>query len=124
MAFSTYLAGKVIDHLLRNQAYTPPTTVYVSLHTGDPGSNGASEATGGSYARQAVTLDAASSKASQNGGAVSFTGMPAATITHVGLWDAASSGNFLMGGSLSASKTTNSGDTFQFPTGDLDVALT
>lgn len=124
MAFSTYLAGKIIDHLLRNQAFTPPATVYVSLHTGDPGSTGASEATGGSYARQSVSLDAASNKASQNGGALSFTGMSAATITHVGLWDASANGNFLIGGALTAQKTTNAGDTFQFPVGDLDVALT
>ena len=46
MAFSTYLAGKVIDHLLRNQAYTPPATVYASLHTADPGNTGASEVAG------------------------------------------------------------------------------
>jgi hypothetical protein len=79
---------------------------------------------GGSYARQQVTLDAAANKASQNTGALNFTGMPAVTITHVGLWTLASGGAFEIGGSLSVAKTTNAGDTFQFPIGDLDVALT
>jgi hypothetical protein len=121
---STYLGNKILDHVLTNTAYTSPATVYLSLHTGDPGLTGASEATGGSYARQACAFDAAASKATQNAAAESFTGMPAATITHVGLWDAVSAGNFLWGGALAASKTTNSGDTFTIADSDLDVSLT
>lgn len=115
MAFGTAEANGIIDGWSGH---------YVSLHTGDPGATGANEVTGGSYARQAVTLSAASNKASSNSGALNFTGMPAATITHVGIWTAASDGTFEIGGSLTASKTTNAGDTFQFPVGDLDVALT
>jgi hypothetical protein len=42
MAISNYLEDKIIDHMLRNQAFSPPTTVYASLHTGDPGETGAS----------------------------------------------------------------------------------
>jgi hypothetical protein len=95
----------------------------VSLHTADPGETGASEATGGSYARQSASFGAAASGAIANDAAISFTAMPAATITHVGVWDASSAGNFLWGGALAASKTTNSGDTFTIPTGDLDVTL-
>lgn len=51
--------------------------------------------------------------------------MPALTVTHVGLWDAsgAGAGNFLGGGSFSASKTTNLNDVFQIAIGDLDVTL-
>ena len=30
-AFSNYLEEKIVDHFLRNNAITPPTTVYVSL---------------------------------------------------------------------------------------------
>jgi hypothetical protein len=41
MSMSNYLEDKVIDHMLRNQAFTPPTTVYASLHTSDPGETGA-----------------------------------------------------------------------------------
>jgi len=50
---------------------------------------------------------------------VDFTLMPACTVTHLGLWDASSAGNFLWSGSLAASKTVNSGDTFTFLSGNV-----
>ena len=49
--------------------------------------------------------------------------MPACTVQYVGVWDAESSGNFLWGGQLTASKTLNAGDTFQINSGSLDVTL-
>lgn len=108
---STYLAGKVIDHILRNQAYTPVATVYVSLHTADPGLTGTNEVTGGTYARQAVTLTAAASSHTDNNALLSFTLMPvvaAPGVTFAGLWDAATTGNFFYGGPLTpASQITN-----------------
>lgn len=123
MSISNYLELKILDKTFRNTDYTV-SGVYISLHTADPGETGASEATGGSYARQgATTFAVAASGATENSGAINFTGMPAATITHVGCWDASTSGNFLWGGALTASKTTNSGDTFTINAGDLDVAL-
>lgn len=122
MSISNYLENELLDAVFSAGAFSV-TTAYISLHTGDPGETGASEATGGSYARQSAAFDAAASGATANSGTISFTDMPAATITHVGVWDAVSAGNFLWGGALTASKTTNSGDTFQIPTGDLDVTL-
>lgn len=100
---STYLAGKIIDHILRNQAFTPPTTVYCSLHTADPGLTGANEVAGGSYARQAVTFTAAASSHTDNSALLSFTSMPAIAapgVLFAGVWDASSAGNFLAGGPL------------------------
>lgn len=123
MAISTYLGNALLDHVLRNTAYTSPTTVYLSLHTADPGLTGANEVVGGSYARQACAFDAAASKATQNAAAESFTAMPAVTVTHVGIWDAVSAGNFLWGGALAASKVVNSGDTFTIADTDLDVSI-
>lgn len=123
MSISNYLENIIIDHILRNQAFTPPTGVYVGLNTADPGETGANEVTGGSYVRQAVTLSAASGGATANSGALNFTLMPAATVTHLTLWDAETAGNNLWGGALTASKTTNAGDTFQIPVGDLDVSV-
>jgi hypothetical protein len=122
MSISNYLENKILDKVFRNTDFTV-TTPYVSLHTADPGETGASEATGGSYARQSGSFDAASSGATANSGAINFTGMPAATITHVGIWDASTSGNFLWGGAATASKTYGSGDTAQVAIGDLDITL-
>ncbi|MGH6718761.1 MAG: phage tail fiber protein, partial [Alphaproteobacteria bacterium] len=62
------------------------------------------EATGGSYARQQVASanwNAGAAGLSDNTAAISFAGMPAATIVGVGLWDAASAGNNLWTGWLS-----------------------
>ena len=123
-ALSNFLENKVLDHVLRNTAYTSPATVYLALHTADPTEAGTgTEVSGGSYARQAVAFDAAASGATQNTSAVSFTNMPAATVTHVGVWDASTNGNLLFYGALAASKTTNAGDTFTVAAADLDIAI-
>lgn len=122
-AFDQELAHQILNKVLRNTDFTHPTTVYVSLHTADPGETGASECSGGSYARQACAFDAPASKATSNSADESFTNMPACTVTHAGLWDASSAGTFLWGGALTASKVVNSGDTFKLPAGDLDVQL-
>ena len=124
MAFTTVTANKIIDKILRNTDFTEATSVYVSLHTDDPGQTGTNEVTGGSYARQSVTFSAASSKATANTADLLFASMPSATVTYVGIWDASTSGNFWWGGALTASKTVSAGDTFKIPSGDLDVTLT
>lgn len=122
---STYLKNKLLDAVF-NGASFGVTTVYVSLHTGDPGATGASEVSGGSYARKALSSAAAASGAVTSDAVVSFTGMPdcsSSPVTHFGLWDAASDGNWLWGGSLAASKAPGAGDTVEFPVGDIDASL-
>ena len=113
MSISAFLEKELLDHVLRNETYSPPATVYMSLHTGDPGGTGANEVAGGSYARQASTWNVASGvpAVSTLAANVDFAGMPAATVTHIGLWDAVSSGNALWDGAASASKTYGAGDT-------------
>jgi hypothetical protein len=123
LSISNYYEDKIIDHMLRAQAFTPPATVYLALNTADPGETGASEATGGSYARQSITLSASSGGATSNSVAIDFEGMPAITVTHASLWDASSGGNCLWSGALTASKTLNAGDTFRVPVGDLDITI-
>ena len=127
--FSTYLENKIIDHMLRNQSFTPPTTVYVALFTADNGLEGGTitgEVSGGSYARQSVTLSAASDGESSNSADITFPTATAdwGTVTHVALMDAATAGNVLMHSALDASKTVNNGDTFKINAGDLDIAVT
>ena len=124
--FTNYLEDKIIDHMLRNQAYTPPSTVYLALFTAAPSdAGGGTEVSGGSYARQAVTLSAASGGASSNSADITFPQATAdwGTVTHCALMDAASGGNMLMWTALDASKTVNNGDTFKISAGDLDVAV-
>ncbi len=126
--FSDYLEDKIIDHLLRNQAYTPPATVYAALFTADNGLEAGTitgEVSGGSYARQPAGLSAASGGASSNASDITFPTATAdwGTISHIALMDALTGGNVLMHSPLNASKTVNSGDTFKINAGDLDVAV-
>lgn len=105
MSLSNYAEGKIAEHLVGKTSWTMPTTVYVALHTGDPGETGASnECAGGSYARQAVTWGSQSGGVISNSVAAAFAGMPAATVTHVSLWDASSGGNCLAVGPLGGSR--------------------
>lgn len=69
---------------------------WISLHTADPGSTGASEASGGSpaYARKQTTWTAGGSDGVSNGSQVTFDA-PAGTYTHVGIWSASSGGTFI-----------------------------
>lgn len=121
-AKSNYLKGKVVEEVLRNVGYTPAATVYLALYTTNPTvADTGTEVTGGSYARQAVTFGAQSGGAVSNSGEVSFTGLPAATITHFGIRDASTSGNLLYFGALSSAIITSSGSEAVFAVGDIDV---
>ena len=124
--FSDFLENKIIDHMLRSQSYTPPSTVYVALFTSATADDGSgTEVSGGSYARQDAGLSAASGGTSSNASDITFPTATAdwGTITHCALMDALTGGNMLMHSALDASKTVNNGDTFKINAGDLDVAV-
>jgi hypothetical protein len=124
--FSDYLEDKIIDHILRAQAFTPPATIYVGLFTAAPSdAGGGTEVSGGSYARQSVALSAASGGASSNTADITFPQATAdwGTIGWLALFDAVSAGNMLMWTALDASKVINNGDTFKINAGDLDVTV-
>src|SRR5690606_40520330 len=78
MAKSTAHANAVLDAIGGGTSVAAGT--YISLHTGDPGTTGASEVDGGNYARVQVNQDgqtgpywnAASNGAMDNNGAVTF----------------------------------------------------
>lgn len=111
MAKSTYLINSLLNVALRATAYTAPTTVYVALYTTNPTiADSGTEVTGGSYARQTITFAAPSGGSVANSNAITFTNMPAATITHIAIRDALTVGNLLHFAPATASKTTNAGD--------------
>ena len=61
-AFSDYYENKILDHMIRGQAFTVPTTVYLALFTANTGLEGNSpsaEVSGGAYARVAITFGSA-----------------------------------------------------------------
>lgn len=123
---SNYLEVELRKHLFRTGSFTKPAALYVSLHTADPTDAGTgTEVSGVGYAReQRDPGDANWSAASATDGItknvaeVDF-GIAGAggwgLITHFGVWDAASGGNLICFGALTASKTVNEGDSFKFP---------
>lgn len=143
-ALSNYLENKLVDLILRGQAFSAPANVYVGLFTSDPtDAASGTEVSGGSYARVAVsgalaswagTQSAGSTTASSgtggvtsNNAAITWGAAPTAnwgSVTHFGVFDASSGGNLLIHGALTASKTINNGDPAPaFPAGSLVVTF-
>jgi hypothetical protein len=92
---------------------------HASLHTADPGTTGASEVAGGSYARVPITWSAASGGSKTLTAAVTLQVPAGTTVTHFGLWSAISAGTFRGGGSLSASQAFGTAGTY-----DLSITVT
>lgn len=125
MSFSNYLEQKVLEHVFDNTAYTSPTTVYVGLFTTDPTDAGSgTEISGGSYARQSASFTVSGNTATTDA-AIEFPTATASwgSITHIGIFDALTTGNLLAHSSLTAAKTIESGDVFRIPSGDIDITL-
>lgn len=125
MTKTDYLENKLLDHHLRNTAYTPPSTVYMALFTAvaslETGSVTELPIANG-YGRVAVTFAAASGGSSSNSVQVTFavaTGGNWGNLTHWGLYDAATGGNMLRGNPLAVPKTINVGDQLIFPIGNV-----
>lgn len=123
---SNYLENKLLDHVLRNVSYTSPTTVYVGLYTSDPADdNSGTEVSGGSYARQILSVTTATAGIVTSSVDVTFPQATGnwGTITHIGLLDALTSGNLLMHTPLTTSKLIETGDILKVPTGNLTASL-
>lgn len=123
---SNYLENALINATLRATTFTSPAVVYVSLHTADPTDAGTgTEVSGGSYARQSATFAAPSNGASATNADVTFPQATGnwGTVTHIGIWDALTTGNLLYHTQLDASKTIDTGDIFKIASGSLTVTL-
>lgn len=124
MAMTTYLSDKLLDHVLKNVAYTSPTTVYLALFTtATTDAGGGTEVTGGSYARQPVTFATAAAKDTKNSVAVIFTNLPTAVILDGAIMDALAGGNMLTHGPLVATLSPTAGDSITFAINTIDEAF-
>ena len=126
MSFTNFLETEILDHVFAGAAYTAPSTKYIGLFTaisdGEAGS--VTEVSGSAYARQAMAFTTSGATTS-NSGAVEFPTATGSwgTITHVGIYDAASSGNLMVYATLTASKAITTGYVFRVPAVDLDITL-
>lgn len=142
-AMSDYLENKLVDHLFRGSAFPAPAALHIGLLTTPPSdAGGGVEVSGGSYARVSYAPSATNWSNTQTSGtgvstgtgggtsnsaAITFNPGPTAswgTIQAFGIWDAATGGNLLWWGLLSANKTVNSGDAPpSFQAGALNIVL-
>lgn len=120
---SNYLETRILDHILGTTAFTMPTA-YLALYTTAPtDSTSGVEVAGGSYARKAIAFNAASSGAATNSANVDFTNMPTSTVVAVAVVDALTSGNILVYGALTTSRSVVLGDTLRISAGDLSISI-
>jgi hypothetical protein len=70
----------------KNLALDGITINQVGLHDDYPGATGANELTGGSYARQTATFNAASGGQRLLSASVAFSGLPSCTVRWVSFW--------------------------------------
>jgi len=123
-AMSDYLELKFLDHFTGRASTSAPSAVYLGLSTGSLGDdNGGTELSGNNYTRKAVTFAAASSGSIASNAAVEFNAATGSwgSISHFGVYDAASSGNLLFHGAFSAAKTIGSGDVLKVASGSLTI---
>ena len=130
MPASSYLANQILNHIFRDTAiFTPPTSVWLGLFTGDPGDTGSdNEVAAADYARleldTASTFAAPSNKRVVNVGDVEF---PEAVndwgvLTHFALFDA-ETGNCLVSEELGLSDEVLAGETARFSAGKLSARV-
>jgi hypothetical protein len=123
---SNYLENALINGTLRGTTYTAPTTTFLALYTSDPtDADTGTEVSGGSYARQAITMGAPSNGASTNSAAIEYPQCTAdwGTVAFVGIRDAVTGGNLLYHTALDTSKVIANGDIFKITAGNLSVTL-
>ena len=134
-AASNYLENKVLDHVLRNAAYTQPGNLFIGLFKNNSLTNleagtltdEVPTAGGTNYARKAVTFGNAASGSASNSATVTFDAAQAdwGTITAIGVMDSITvgAGNVLFYGNLTTAKLIENGDTIQFVTNNVTVTL-
>jgi hypothetical protein len=116
--------NRALDFILGLSATAPTTPLKVALVTanGDDTAAG-TEVTGGSYARQNLSVAAAVGGSTSNSADLVWTGMPAATVVGVEIWDSAGTPVRLWYGPLSASRSVAAGDELRLTAGSLTLAL-
>jgi hypothetical protein len=123
---SDYAEKLLLDWLMTAGSATRPTAWFLALFTAAPNdAGGGTEVAGGGYARQAIAFPAASSPGgtTSNSALVRFEASGDwGTITHIGIFDASTSGNLLWHGALADSRAVNA-EPLEFAIGQVTLTL-
>ena len=127
LGLSATIANDFLEWIFNASATaTAPANIWIQLHTADPGASGTT-AVAGNATRKDLTaaMGTAASGAITNTSAITWTTGEVDTsedYTHWSLWDASTSGTFLLSGLMTANAVTT-GDEFTIPVGDLDASF-
>lgn len=123
-ALSYAHAATLLNYSLRN------STVYLALFLSDPGADATgTEVSGGSYARQPVTLGAptivSGVETCINSAGVDFPTATVAwgTVAYWAIYSASTGGNMLWYGAFTRSKFVDINDSITIPAGNLTITL-
>ncbi|WP_025915800.1 hypothetical protein [Herminiimonas sp. CN] len=131
---SDYAEQAAINAFLRGTNFTAPTvaSLRLGLFTADPTDAGNINevGTGTWYSRQLTgtfTAPSPSGSANQSSNVASITfpavTVAAVTVTHIGIFDAATAGNMLFSAPMTSSKTLQVGDVLSFAPGTLVASI-
>jgi len=100
-------------NMLRGVAFTAPASIFIQLHTGDPGASGTANVSAVTTRNQ-ITWSAAASGALALSTLAAYSMTATETISHISGWSAASAGTFYFSGALTTSKAVTNGDSLSF----------
>ena len=130
-SFSNYLENALLNRVFNGATLTLPSTLYIGLFTAAPtDAGGGTEVSGNNYARLAVPADAtnfptATSGTIQNALTLTFA-IPSGnwgTVTHIGIFDAATAGNLLMWSALGSPRVITSSADVRLNQNQLTITL-
>ncbi|MDR3080480.1 MAG: hypothetical protein LBV60_06050 [Streptomyces sp.] len=123
-AMSLTAANRALDWLMGKSPAQPVPPLQIALLTdlGDDGNPG-TEVAGGDYARQAFDMPPAVDRTTTHATDLVWTGLPAATIVGVEIWDSAEQPVLLWQAALDAPQTVSEGGELKWPAGSLAMRM-
>lgn len=125
--FSDYLETQILNSTLKGGTFPTITAAYLAVFIGDPtdAASGGAEGSWTNYARQAMSFGTISGGAVNSSTQLQFPALVGSnvTISHIGIFDAATSGNMLYHTNLATSKTLTADDVLSFAVSGVTVTL-
>ena len=125
--FSDYLETQILNSTLKGGSFPTITTAYLAVFVGDPtdAASGGAEGSWTNYTRQAMSFGTISGGAVNSSTQLQFPALVGSnvTISHIGIFDAATSGNMLYHTNLATSKTLTADDVLSFAVSGVTVTL-
>jgi len=137
-AFSDYLEEGILNHTLRGQALSVPSTIYIALYTSDPtDAKTGDEVMDSGYLRQdaakggtiasgwTAPTTSSDGKMTSNAKLIQFPPIADGTVTisHYAIYDAQTGGNLLYHAPFTVAKTLEINDVLSIDVGGIEVVL-